>query len=245
MLLLINTTFCLISNSIFSPSCKNAKSYLMALWESIPIKRFTLTSNLELNWCTTVLTLFLMSINKPLKRNLTTLSSLVSLNHAGRLNGHPQPLLSLKWMVAFDKLQTYAHSTKQSFAKNILYLSSQICQTQHFHAKLHFWTWWIKPRALCHCHVFWLIQIQKSSYGTQLCPQFCPESHEEVLCNVKDTGVYLDNISAFSFTWEHHILLLDIILHQLEANGFTVNLLKCEWAIQETDWLGYWLTPTV
>ncbi len=65
---------------------------------------------------------------------------------------------------------------------------------------------------------------------------------EEVLHNVKDTGVYLDDIGAFSFTGEHNILLLDKILHWLE--GFTVNLLKYEWAIQETDWLGYWLTPT-
>ncbi len=63
----------------------------------------------------------------------------------------------------------------------------------------------------------------------------------KVLCDVKDTGVYLDNIGAFSFPWEHHMLLLDKILHHLEANGFTVNP---TWAIQETDWLGYWLLPT-
>ncbi len=80
--------------------------------------------------------------------------------------------------------------------------------------------------------------------GLKCAPDFVQQVMDEVLRNVKDIGVYLYNIGAFSFTWEHPILLLDKILHWLEANSFTVNLLKCKWAIQETDWLGYWLTPT-
>jgi hypothetical protein len=61
---------------------------------------------------------------------------------------------------------------------------------------------------------------------------------EDLYRNFKEVDVYIDDVGDFSNA------LLSHVLNVLETNNFTVNPAKCKWAVQETDWLGYWLTLT-
>ncbi|KAL7461091.1 hypothetical protein ACHAXS_001524 [Conticribra weissflogii] len=158
-------------------------------------------------------------------------------------------------MVVLDQLPIYAHSIRQSFVNSVLYESSQTCLiasldtnslqnlTYQFSITHLNWMNQAKSSVLLSCP-FGKYKYKHLPMGLKCAPDFAQQVMEEVLRDVDNTGIYLDNIGAFSFTWEHHMLLLDKILHWLEANSFPLNPLKSKWAIQETDCLGYWLTPT-
>jgi hypothetical protein len=79
--------------------------------------------------------------------------------------------------------------------------------------------------------------------GLKCSPDIAQAAMENVLSAIKDADVYIDDIGAFPSDWDHHVKMLAKILRQLHENNFTIYPLGCEWALKETEWLGYWLTP--
>jgi hypothetical protein len=71
--------------------------------------------------------------------------------------------------------------------------------------------------------------------GLKCSPDIAQAAMENVLSDIEDVGVYIDVVGALSSDWHHHINLLATVLHQIHENGFTIDLLKCELAIKETD----------
>ena len=78
--------------------------------------------------------------------------------------------------------------------------------------------------------------------GLKISPDVGQSIMEDILGDL-DVEVYIDDIAIFSKNYDEHMDKVNTVLQRLEATGFKINPLKCEWCVAETDFLGYWLTP--
>eukprot|EP00957_Ditylum_brightwellii_P201012 15323110-Ditylum_brightwellii.AAC.1 len=90
---------------------------------------------------------------------------------------------------------------------------------------------------------FGKFQYCRMAMGLKISPNEVQAIIEEVLMGL-DVEIYIDDIGIFSANYDEHLELVRKVLKRLQDNNLKVNLLKCKWAIQETDLLGSWLIPT-
>ncbi|CAJ1946867.1 unnamed protein product [Cylindrotheca closterium] len=88
-------------------------------------------------------------------------------------------------------------------------------------------------------------QYQQMVMGLKPAPAVAQYYIEKTLHGLKEQGVevYIDNVGLFSNSYEEHMQLIKTVVEQLQEAGFKINPLKCEWCVQETNFLGHWLTP--
>ena len=112
---------------------------------------------------------------------------------------------------------------------------------------MQYFTFELDPESQKVCVIstpFGLYKYKRLPMGIKQSSNIAQEVMENLFRDLDDVKIYIVNIGYFSSTNSTHIQTLDVILTCLEQNGFTVNPSKCEWAVKETDWLGYWLSPT-
>lgn len=82
-----------------------------------------------------------------------------------------------------------------------------------------------------------LSQLPSETFGTIVhqIPAFAQARMEEMLRDIPEVNVYIDDIGIFTNSWERHVEVVDEVMRELEERSFTVNLLKCEWAVKETN----------
>lgn len=90
-----------------------------------------------------------------------------------------------------------------------------------------------------------LYRYKRMAMGLKPAPDCAQYYIEKTLRGLKQEGVecYIDDVGIFSNSYDEHMELIFKVVSRLQEAGFKINPLKCEWCVQETDFLGHWLTP--
>jgi hypothetical protein len=90
------------------------------------------------------------------------------------------------------------------------------------------------------CTPFDNYRYNRLPVGIKQSPDIAQQIMEQLLRPYPESEVFIDDIGVFFSSWRERLESLKRALGLLQDNNFTVNPLKCEWAVKEKDWL----TPT-
>ncbi|CAJ1944709.1 unnamed protein product [Cylindrotheca closterium] len=88
-------------------------------------------------------------------------------------------------------------------------------------------------------------QYQQMAMELKPAPDVAQCYIEKTLHGLKeqDVEVYINDVGLFSNSYEEHMQFIKTVVKRLQEAGFKIKPLKCEWCVQETNFLGHWLTP--
>ena len=78
----------------------------------------------------------------------------------------------------------------------------------------------------------------------KISPDVAPQHMTEMLQGIPNTSCYIDDVSIWTKeAFSEHLDVVNTVLERLSNNNMKCNSLKCDWAVQETEFLGFWITP--
>ena len=87
-----------------------------------------------------------------------------------------------------------------------------------------------------------LYQCIRLSMGVRVAPDIAQHVITHILSGLNITE-YMDDCGIWTDgSFEEHMDLVDQVLWRLDDNGMKCNPVKCDWDVEETDFLGYWMT---
>ena len=80
--------------------------------------------------------------------------------------------------------------------------------------------------------------------GVKISPDVAQQYMTEMLQGIPNTSCYIDDVGIWTKgTFSENLDVVDAFLERFSKKNMKCNPLKCDWAVQETDFLGFWIIP--